>query len=207
MRNHASKVTDGSADLLVFKDQVYEAIFGNTDKRLGRFYFKIIDDRKVYDKYDERENFDRWYVYSNAEILFGEHAYFDWGEFWQSFIPSLLEIIFDEIPHIPDILLGVEMYQALFFSGSIVGATSSAASRLLEEYADNSENTVLKLLFKWPGKVINALLGGAGDALQLNNLNDMTIYSKVQEQDYRTFFEIDASELSIEEIISMCSKN
>ena len=38
MRNHAREVTNGSLDSLVFKDQVYEAIFGSTEKRLGRFY-------------------------------------------------------------------------------------------------------------------------------------------------------------------------
>ena len=56
-------------------------------------------------------------------------------------------------------------------------------------------------------KIFVALLGDAADAFQLNNLDDATIYSRIQEQDYRTFFENDASELSIEEIISMCSNS
>ena len=206
MRNHAHKVIDGSSTLLEFKDAVYEAIFGNTDKRLGRFYFKIVNGHTQYGKYDENQNFDRWYVYSNAEILFGEHAYFDWGDF----VLSGLESIFGMVPVISNILLGVEMYQALFFSGSIVGATSSAASHFLEKYAEESGDTVLNRFFGWPKKVFDcfsAIADAVIGAFQLNDLNDMTIYSKVQEQDYRTFFESDASELSIEEIISMCSNN
>lgn len=48
-----------------------------------------------------------------------------------------------------------------------------------------------------------ALIG----AFELNNLNDMTIYTKIREQDYRTVFENYCSELSMQEIISKFNTN
>ena len=206
MRNHAYKVTNGALDLLLFKDRVYETIFGSNDRQSGRFYFKIDDGHKWYGQYDDNENFDRWQVYSNAEILFGGHVYFDWNDF----IQSGLESIFGNLPIISDILLGVEIYQALFFSSSIVSATSSAASRFLEIYAENSEDTLLNSLFGWPKKLFDCfeiIVSAAAGAFQLNDLNDITIYSKIQEQNYRTFFENYSSVLSIEEILSKCSNS
>ena len=62
----------------------------------------------------------------------------------------------------------------------------------------------------WPKTVFEcftALANAAVGAFELNNLNDMTIYSKIQEQNYRTVFENYGSELSIAEIISKCSNN
>ena len=95
------------------------------------------------------------------------------------------------IPVISHILLGVEMYQALFYSGSIVSAMSGVASEFLDDYAKETENTVLEKMLGWPKTVFDcftALADALVGAFELNNLKDMDIYAKIQEQDYRTVF-------------------
>lgn len=192
-----------SGEFLAYKDEVYKAIFGNFEKEQGRFYFKIIDGDVVYGRYD---GYNRMDVYSNAEVLFGSHTIFDWSAFFQ----SIAESIFGNIPAVSHVLLGVEVYQALFFSGSIVGAAGGVASEFLDDYAKETKNKVLEKMLGWPKTVfdcLSALVSAVVEAFQLNNLNDLTIYSKIQEQNYLTVFEDDETELSIGEIISKCSNH
>lgn len=129
MRNHACHDKDiMSGEFLSYKDEVYEAIFGNSERLSGRFYFTIVDGSVRYGRYSGAKRMD---VYSNAEIIFGSHTIFNWSSFWQ----SIGEPIFENIPVISHILLGVEIYQALFYSGSIVSAMSGVASEFLDDYA------------------------------------------------------------------------
>ena len=68
MRNGA---TDRYSDLgqqLLFKDNVYKAIFG--EPMTGRFYFTIENEQVCYGTY---RGVNRVSLYSNAEILFGSH--------------------------------------------------------------------------------------------------------------------------------------
>lgn len=201
MRTHASIITDFSTvEFLEFKDAVYETIFGTAERNAGRFFFKIQDGNPVYGKYTSSDRID---LYSNAEILFGAHTIFDWNNFWQSFA----ELIFGNIPVISQIMLGVEMFQAMFFSSSIVGAVSNAASVYLENYVKEQVNDVLEEMFGWSNTVFEFFANAVVGSFELSNLNDMTIYSKVQEQNYQTIFEDDGSQLSIAEIISKCSNS
>ena len=202
MRNHACHDKDiMSGEFLSYKDEVYEAIFGNSERLSGRFYFTIVDGSVRYGRYSGAKRMD---VYSNAEIIFGSHTIFNWSSFWQ----SIGETIFENIPVISHILLGVEMYQALFYSGSIVSAMSGVASEFLDDYAKETENTVLEKMLGWPKTVFDcftALADALVGAFELNNLKDMDIYAKIQEQDYRTVFDRYGSELTIQEIISKCT--
>ena len=204
MRNHACQDKDiMSGEFLSYKDEVYEAIFGNSERLSGRFYFTIVDGSVRYERYT---GYDRMEVYSNAEIIFGSHTIFNWSSFWQ----SIGEAIFENIPVISHILLGVEMYQALFYSGSIVSAMSGVASEFLDDYAKETNNTVLEKMLGWPNTVFScftALADALVGAFELNNLKDMDIYAKIQEQDYRTVFDRYDSELSIQEIISKCTNS
>lgn len=202
MRNHACHDKDiMSGEFLSYKDEVYEAIFGNSERLSGRFYFTIVDGSVRYGRYSGAKRTD---VYSNEEIIFGSHTIFNWSSFWQ----SIGETIFENIPVISHILLGVEMYQALFYSGSIVSAMSGVASEFLDDYAKETENTVLEKMLGWPKTVFDcftALADALVGAFELNNLKDMDIYAKIQEQDYRTVFDRYGSELTIQEIISKCT--
>lgn len=203
MKNDACKKMDIlSGEYLHYKDAVYEAIFGTSERENGRFYFKIVNNVPVYGRYEN--NNSRTDYYSNAEIIFGSHTIFNWSSFWQ----SIGETIFENIPVISHILLGVEMYQALFYSGSIVSAMSGVASEFLDDYAKKTENTVLEKMLGWPKTVFDcftALADALVGAFELNNLKDMDIYAKIQEQDYRTVFDRYGSELTIQEIISKCT--
>lgn len=202
MRNHACHDKDiMSGEFLSYKDEVYEAIFGNSERLSGRFYFTIVDGSVRYGRYSGSKRMD---VYSNAEVIFGSHTIFNWSSFWQ----SIGEAIFENIPIISHILLGVEMYQALFYSGSIVNAMSGVASEFLDDYAKETNNTILQKMLGWPNTVFScftALADALVGAFELNNLKDMNIYAKIQEQEYSTVFDRYGSELSIQEIISKCT--
>ena len=193
-----------SGEYLLFKDHVYEAIFGTIERINGRFYFTINNDGEIV--YTDSNNISRTSVYSNAEILFGFHTLFNWSNFWQ----SILEGVFGMIPGISQVLLGVDMYKALFFSESIVGATYGLAAEFLEDYAAETTNTVLLEMLGWPKIVFdcfvtlsNAIVG----SFQLDNMNDLSIYAKIQEQSYFAVFEDNCSELSISDIINKCANN
>lgn len=202
MRNHACHDKDiMSGEFLSYKDEVYEAIFGNSERLSGRFYFTIVDGSVRYGRYSGSKRMD---VYSNTEVIFGSHTIFNWSSFWQ----SIGEAIFENIPIISHILLGVEMYQALFYSGSIVNAMSGVASEFLDDYAKETNNTILQKMLGWPNTVFScftALADALVGAFELNNLKDMNIYAKIQEQEYSTVFDRYGSELSIQEIISKCT--
>ena len=75
-------------------------------------------------------------------------------------------------------------------------------------YFKETENTVLEKMLGWPKTVFDcftALADALVGAFELNNLKDMDIYAKIQEQDYRTVFDRYGSELTIQEIISKCT--
>ena len=202
MRHHACEGKDiASGEFLSYKDEVYEAIFGDSERLSGQFYFKIVDDNVQYGHY---YGWDRMDVYSNAEVIFGSHTIFNWDTFWQ----SIGKAIFENIPVISHVLLGVEIYQALFYSGSIVGAMSGVASEFLDDYAKETQNTVLEKMLGWPNTIFSCfttIVGALVDSFELNNLKDMDIYAKIQEQDYITVFDRNGSELTIQEIISKCT--
>ena len=111
---------------MFFKDDVYKAIFGEPPS--NRFYFTINDSGQVL--YGTYTGWNRTNVYSNAETLFGSHVIFDWSNFWQ----SILTTLFEAIPGVSYIQAGVEIYQALFHSGSFWGLYSSQAKSKVEEY-------------------------------------------------------------------------
>ena len=82
MRHEACDGKDiASGEFLTFKDQVYEAIFGTTEKAREKFYFRVVDGEQRYGAYYDCDRMD---VYSNAEILFGFHTIVDWD--WSKFI-------------------------------------------------------------------------------------------------------------------------
>ena len=193
------------AEGLFFKDDVYKAIFGEPPS--NRFYFTINDSGQVL--YGTYTGWNRTDVYSNAETLFGSHVIFDWSNFWQ----SILTTLFEAIPGVSYIQTGVEIYQALFHAGSFWGMYSSYAKSKVEEYVnepldDYIEDKLGEKAHKcigWANNLISILKDATISAFVIPNLNDITIYDTIEEQDdYRVVFENYDGNLSLQEIIDLC---
>ena len=87
---------------------------------------------------------------------------------------------------------------------------SGVASEYLDDYAKESNNTVLDKMLGWSKTIFNcfnALASAVAGAFVLNNLNDITIYSKIRAQNYIAVFEDFSYELSIEDVIEKCSND
>lgn len=185
-------------DLLLLKDAVFERIYGVTPK-----YFRIIDgQRHNYIKQANLTKEERMNVYSDAEILFGDHAIID-EIYWSNVIFDLIKSVFENIPVISEVVLGVKMYQALFHAGSIKGVFSDGASTFVSEYIEHSNNATGKYLaaFSWANLIFENLLN-ALSLMRLENQGDLEIYQKVSNQDYVTYFKLnDGSKVSMTQII------
>lgn len=179
-------------DLLFFKDHIYEEIFGVKPK-----FFRILSNEKIvyFDNYDPVPRDFRYRVYSDAEVLFGSHVIWDCLAITQV-LSSVLYNIFGNVA------IAVDVYKAMFFSGSIVGALSSAASVYLSDYMEENKIPGAKI-FGWAGTLFG-ILGDVSDILYPPNINDIEIYKKVDSQNYQTYFVVEGSEMSMEEIIARC---
>ena len=193
------------AETLFFRDDVYKAIFG--EPQSDRFYFTINDSGQVL--YGTYVGWNRTDVYSNAETLFGSHVIFDWSNFWQ----SILTTLFEAIPGVSYVQTGVEIYQALFHTGSFWGLYSNYAKSKVEEYVTAPLNDFVKdklgekahKCIGWANNLISMLKDAAFSAFVIPNLNDITIYNTIEEQnDYRVVFENYDGNLSLQEIIDLC---
>lgn len=204
MKNDACTNIDTIDEKLRYKDRVYKAIFGEPVQ--GKFYFTINDGTVRYGTYT---GYDRVDVYSCAEVLFGSHVIFDWSNFWE----DILKGVFELIPGVSVIETGVEIYQALFHSGSIVGICSDMATSYVEDYVSSQIEDVIenklgakaKKAVHWAGNLLSILADATFDSFIIPNLNDITIYNKVKSQNnYLVIFENQNKDLSMQDIIQLC---
>ena len=204
MKNDAC--SDASlAEWLLFKDDVYKAIFGEPPS--NSFYFTINDSGQML--YGSYSGWCRTDHYSIAETLFGSHVIFDWSNFWE----SIFQTLFNAIPGVSYIQTGIEIYQALFHAGSVWGLYTSQAISKAEEYVTAPLNNYVKeklgekahKCIRWANNLISMLRDATLSAFVIPNLNDITIYDTVEEQDvYRVVFENHEGTLSLREIIDLC---
>ena len=207
MRNKACDGMDiSSGEHLAFKDAVYEAIFGVSERNRGKFFFRVVDGKAHYSKY---ENSDRADVYSNAEVLFGFHVIYDWD--WSEFIKSVTEGLFGVIPDLLDIELGqIETYQFLFHASGFLNTGSvdaasyavSYAQQGIEEGIQNRFGTKVKTTAHWMFTLISILCDAVQSAFSVPNPQDVTIYNKVNVQpQFLTIMEGYEENLTLEDII------
>ncbi len=189
------------SERLMFKDELYEKIFGNTEREKGQFYFKIVDNRPVYGRYNGE---DRVNVFSNAEVLFGSHVIWD----FEQLILGVLDAIFSCVSSkYSSLKLGVELFQALFFSGSFSGTCSNAAELFLDKYIGEDGKDLLVNLIDWPTGIfgtIQNIVDVFKDSITVMNTGDIQIYKTVNNQNYRVQFDDGSKQLSMQEIIGLC---
>lgn len=198
-------------ELLAFKDEVYEAIFGNSEKQNGRFYFTVNDGMVVYGNYT---GYNRMDLFSNAETLFGFHLIIDWD--WNSFIRTFIEGLFGLIPGSSIVQLGVQLYQTVFHSSGIFVERPDLVSSFVENYAEASIADVIfqklgnkaKKSVSWLYNLVSILADSTISAFHIPNPNDIDIYNRVSGiPDYLTIVDEYNGNLSIEEIIQKYNEN
>ena len=209
----AKNLTDHG--LLLYKDEVYLAIFGDSEKLLKRFNF-MIDSDSGNPIYKEYANLDREDYYTNAEVLFGFHTIIDWD--WSAFLKTFLEYIFGEIMDktFGDALLeeDMEKYQALFHTGGILGSCSNDVTSYIDEYVSGEIDSKIKeaigelLPYKWVKILLITLPEAISSAAYIPNPSNVIIYNKVNsEPNYLTVFYGFGDNITIPELIQIYNNN
>ncbi|MBR4031259.1 MAG: Ig-like domain-containing protein [Clostridia bacterium] len=209
----AQNLTDHG--LLLYKDEVYLAIFGDSEKLLKRFNF-MIDSDSGNPIYKEYANLDREDYYTNAEVLFGFHTIIDWD--WSAFLKTFLEYIFGEIMDktFDDALLeeDMEKYQALFHTGGILGSCSNDVTSYIDEYVSGEIDSKIKeaigelLPYKWVKILLITLPEAISSAAYIPNPSNVIIYNKVNsEPNYLTVFYGFGDNITIPELIQIYNNN
>lgn len=211
MRNHADHDKDiMSGEFLTFRDDVYETIFGNSERLSGRFYFTVVDDKPQY----ERSFSNRRDVYSIAEVLFGFHTIINWD--LEEFIKSVLQGLFEWAMEDSIVGIGIQAYQILFHAGGILGACSDQVSSYVTNYInegieDDIENKFGEKARKtchWALTLVWILADSALSAFSIPNPQDITIYNKVHVvPDFLTVIEGFDGEWSIKDVIDQVNQN
>lgn len=234
IRTYGNNHGKTGVDLLFFKDEVFNAIY-------GRMPFRIYkrDDNTIYKsnyKASEMTDYVRERIYTEAEILFGAHQKpidaFDVAEF----IHSIVLAIFESVPIIPSIVdyieTCVDIHKMLFHSGAVVNNLNNRAAEYLSDFVDealdealpSASDLVLRYLpASWPHNlfekaadafdkavdIIGQLTGLAWDAVKDQftpfTSYDVQIYDRVQENSkYNCIFRVKGESVSIEQFIESC---
>ena len=119
-------------DSLFLKDAVFREIFGVKPQ----LFRKLPNGTILY--YENQETITgefRKNVYSTAEIIFGTHVIYDLVEL-VDFVIDVITGLFTMLPYVSEIILGIDIVKALFFSGAIQGTLSSGATIFLDKYVE-----------------------------------------------------------------------
>ena len=214
MRNHVrSNMT--LEETLFFKDRVYKEIFGVWPRLIKVFPDKTIR-YYVYPSSITAET--RADYYSDAEIIFGEHAIYDllsFISFLLDVVPSVSLSLFSMFyPPAGLVLESIDLIKFLFFSASASNVLSSGANHIMEEYTYNiytlsggeSAGLKAKNAMGW----VNFVFGSFSTILNAAkvfapSINDIITYNRINMSDYRVNYNVNSSELSMEDIISRIS--
>lgn len=198
MHYHFMYYQNSDADELFFKDRVFKKIFGEISNKY--FYFTLSSDNQILYSPSGYAGCNREDVYSYAEVLFGFHTIIDWYDFFSDILTSF----FLSIPGISTIAFGVELYQALFFSGSIKGIFSDSASEFLGSYADEHPNTFISFILSWPNKIFDickTLATSLENAITIPNAYDFEIYHCMVDLGCVIEFESGNLKTSLQEVV------
>ncbi len=190
------------SQLLFFKDALYKKIFGSSPH-----FFRVFPGGTVtyYTAPDIMTSDFRNGVYSDAELLFGDHPIWDALSI-TGLATDILKSIFGLIPQISTIQLGIEVGKALFYAAGILKNASSEASTFISAYLSEITGASSKLNAVF---TIFDLLYSAVDSfesnIRLTNPKNIIIYHSVQEQpQYRVVYRRNNIDISIKDITDNC---
>ena len=209
MRTNACDHLESTTEKMLFKDDVYTAIFG--EPIVGRFRFVVNNEGIV--EYGTYRTWDRLEYHTNAEVLFGGHNV----DQWDRFLDNIEQEIFKELigpwlddMGISDVYSTVERIQMLFFSESAIAGVENAGMNYLMGKADDGIQKIVKNMFGWASILISALsvvFNAAKATYRPYNINDIQFYKKIQAQNYNVQFKDEALKLTMQHILDQCVDN
>lgn len=184
---------------LEFKDNIYEAIFGVPP----RFYRQLPTGKIVF--YSNAEGI-RTTVHSDAEMIFGQHVIADALSIG-NYVAQCLVKLFLSIPQVAAAWSAINICRAMFFSSSVTETFLGEASDFFKEYFNTVGLPELFKTFNWASKLLNEVKDAA-EAFTPPDYQDIKIYRKISEENFKTYFTFSYSgksfDLSIEELIERC---
>lgn len=190
----------GGYSRLFLKDDIYQRIFGDEDLKRDKFYFKLSEGVPVYGDYT---GVDRKKVFSNAEILFGDHVI--WNV--QTLIIDVVKTVFCAVfPKVSAVSAGIDVVKALFFSGAIVDSFSNAATSFLDNYAKKHPEEIELGQFNNAISafgILGSVLGAIKDSIITLDETDIQIYNKIKNQDFVVEYTDGNLSLTIVEILKL----
>lgn len=221
---------DGSADERIylscmFKDRLYEKIFGKSPRLLRVFPDNSISYYDTWNPNIEKEA--RIVFYSDAEILFGTHAIDDllsWlGVIVNYGIPIVTSLFGTIFPTLGTVLSAVELCKVVFFAGAINDTLSSGATSSLEEYLktfiQNKGDPDIDPNFKDYKGAFSSLFGWLMFGLDFvitvvesssafhPSVEQVVIYDKVNSSvDYRVTLKNGVADLTMQELVEYCEE-
>ena len=202
---------------LNFIDDVFRNIFKSESDPDNRFFFVINGGKQEFISSNSAIARGRANCFSVAEGLFGYRNFIDWD--WSTFVRSIVESLFgalvDKAFEKSIVGTGIKFYQALFHSGSILGACTERAVDYAKEYVNKAVKN--EIIFKYGTKVhatvywaytlVSMLSDAAFDAITILNPSDVTIYNKIlAEPNYLAFFDNKYEASTMEDIIQAVTK-
>ena len=185
------------AQILYFKDELYEKLFGEKPK-----YFIIEDDEVKY-LYSNSVS-DRTSVYSEAETIFGSHNIFDLDQL-KYFVYNVTKIIFGATT-VGSIIMSVwNISEALFFASSCeeaIGESSETVLKTLIETDSLVANSPYWKAFGWVSDVFSCLKDLSNVIQPLDS--KIKILNRISTMNYyNTMFLVNEETYSINDIIAM----
>ena len=198
--------------ILKMKDDIFRKIFVHKDDpdiEVLR-YFNYLDNGTVgYYIPGIIDDSNRLDVYSYAEIIFGYHTrtgLYALSNFLSKIMEELFTTLVGLIPGVSQAQELAEWYQALFFSGSIVGKIGAEAKSYLMDRIDE-QLSVSHPVLNWCVQLLDSLQSIANTAYHTfvpQNTCDLPIYLKMKEQNYRTELIHNGIRMSMEDIVDRC---
>lgn len=181
-------------EILNLKDNLFQKLFGKLPKLF------VMDGDSV--KFIMRSTMsNRFEVYSEAEILFGFHNYFDYDTYIKNVFEACVGMLIDSVLKITKLDKVIDVYRLIFFSSACIGEISEGILSFLEKFADEADFNVTEYkILEWVRDFF-AILDNLDDLYIQEAKNNLKIYETVSNKDYCLYFRIENSDVNFKSLI------
>lgn len=137
-------------DYLIYRDNIFKEIYGRLPK-----YFTYENSQLYY--YTGVNNDNRYYVYSEAELIFGILPRWTLHDIVDTLFGAALSIISIYVPALGAALLTIDIITAFYFTGAFDGVVNAAANEFISEVIDSNYGTKVARRFGWASTIVNLI--------------------------------------------------
>ena len=139
-----------TTDYLIYRDNIFKEIYGRSPH-----YFTYENSQLYY--YTGVNNDNRYYVYSEAELIFGMLPRWTISNIMKTFFDVALSIISIYVPSLGAALLTIDIVTAFYFTGAVDGAVNSAANEFITQVIESNYSDKLAKRFGWASTIVNLI--------------------------------------------------